>query len=73
MSMDREYFYELVNKIPEAKLNELRKALLIMAIPEEEATEDELEAIRKGKEEIANGEYFTYETVEDLRRDLLND
>jgi hypothetical protein len=70
MSLDREYFYELVDKIPEAKLSELRKTLLIMAMPEEEATEEELAAIQEGKKEFANGEFHTYESIDDLRRDL---
>lgn len=73
ISMDREYFYELVDKIPEAKLSELRKTLLIMGMPEVEATEDELEAIKRGLQEIENGEYHTYENIDELRKDLLND
>lgn len=71
--MDRAYFYELVDKIPVAKLSELRKALLVMGMPEVEATEDELEAIKRGLQEIENGEYHTYASIDELRNDLLND
>lgn len=73
ISMDREYFYELVDKIPVAKLGELRKALLMMGMPEVEATEDELEAIKRGLQKIKNGEYHTYGSIDELRNDLLND
>lgn len=49
---DREYFYELVDKIPEAKLPELRMILLEMAIPEVEPTEEEREAINQVRKEM---------------------
>lgn len=73
MKIDRAYFYELVDRIPEDKLSELRMVLLKMAIPEVEATEEELEAIRRGKEQIANGEFTTYKTFEEMEKDLLNE
>ena len=73
MNADREYFYELVDKIPEEKLEELRIVLLKMAIPEVEATEEELEAIRKGKEEIERGEFTRYATFEEMERYFMND
>lgn len=71
--MNREYFYKLVDKIPVAKLGELRKALLMMGMQEVEATGDELEAIKRGLQEIKNGEYHTYGNIDELRNDLLND
>lgn len=37
-----------------------------------EATKEELDAIKKGKEEIEKGEYFSYKNVEELRKDLNN-
>ena len=73
MKVDRDYFYELVDKIPEEKLSELRMVLLKMAIPEVEATPEELEAIQKGKEEYERGEFTRYNTIEELERDLMND
>lgn len=73
MHADREYFYDLVNKVPEAKLTELRKALLIMAMPEEEVTEEELEAIKQAKMEYENGEFTTYTSFGELEREFLND
>ena len=73
MNDDRTYLYELVDKIPEEKLEELRMVLLKMAIPEVEATPEELEAIRRGKAEFANGEYTSYSSIEELKRDLFGD
>jgi len=73
MNADREYFYELVDKIPEEKLSELRMVLLKMAIPEFEPTEEELEAIRRGKEQYEKGEYVSYKSIEDFERDIMND
>lgn len=73
MKADREYFYELVDKIPEEKLEELRKVLLIMAITEVEPSEEELEAIRRGKEQFANGEFTSYKSFSELEKDFLDD
>lgn len=50
--VDRDYFYELVDNIPDEKLSELRKMLLVMAIPEVEPTEEEREAILKARAEM---------------------
>lgn len=44
-----------------------------MGMPEVEATEDELEAIKRGLQEIKNEEYHTYRSIDELRNDLLND
>ena len=41
----------------EVKIDEIRLAL----IPEEEPTEEEMEIIRKGREEIEKGEYMKLE------------
>lgn len=73
INVDREYFYELVDKIPEEKLSELRKTLLIMGMEEVEATEEELEAIRIGEEQFKNGEYTSYDSVDDLVKELMDD
>lgn len=73
MNADREYFYELIDKIPEAKLSELRMLLLKMAIPEFEPTEEEKEAIKRGKEQFAKGEFVSYKSFEDLERDIMGD
>lgn len=72
MKPDREYFYELVNNIPEEKLSELRKTLLILAMPEAELTEEEAEAIRVGEEQFEKGEFTAYTSFDDMERDLLN-
>lgn len=73
MNADREYFYELVDKIPEAKLSELRMLLLKMAIPEEEPTEEEREAIKRGKQQIENGESVSFKSFDEMERYFLND
>lgn len=73
MNTDRSYFYELVDKIPEDKLEELRIVLLKMAIPEVEASEEELIAIQRGKEQFERGEFTSYKSFEEMERDLLND
>ena len=38
-----------------------------------EPTAEELEAIRKGKEEFARREFFSYKNVEELRKNLDKD
>ncbi|WP_262176627.1 hypothetical protein [Saccharococcus sp. Marseille-Q5394] len=63
MKVDREYFYELIDKIPKEKLPELRIELLKMAIPEVEPTPEEIEAIERGLEEFARGEVYSFEEV----------
>lgn len=73
MNANREYFYELVDKIPEAKLEELRKVLLIMAMPEFIPTEEELEAIKRGKEQFEKGEYVSFSTFEEMERYFMAD
>ena len=73
LKVDRDYFYELVDKIPKEKLEELRIVLLKMAIPEVEATPEELEAIGRGKEEIERGEFVSYNSFEELVKDIMND
>ena len=47
--------------------------LLKMAIPEETPTEEEREAIRRGREQIANGEYTQYATFEEMVKDIMGD
>lgn len=75
MNVDREYFYELIDKIPEEKLPELRIVLLKMAIPEEEPTSEEIEAIERGLAEVARGEVYSLEEVfwETRKRDTEDD
>lgn len=73
INVDRKHLYELVDKIPESKLSELRMVLLEMAIPEVEATPDEIEAIERGRQEIANGESTLYTSFEELEKDIMND
>ena len=51
-----ERLYRKLDEI-EVKIDEIRLAL----IPEEEATEEEMEIIRKGREEIERGEYVKLE------------
>ncbi|MBD8522297.1 hypothetical protein [Lysinibacillus fusiformis] len=73
MKADRDYFYELVDKIPEEKLSELRTVLLKMAIPEFEPTEEELEAIKRGKEQFAKGEYVSFKNFDEMERYFMSD
>ena len=51
-----ERLYRKLDEI-EVKIDEIRLAL----IPEEEATEEEMKIIRKGREEIKRGEYVKLE------------
>ena len=51
----REMYEKLMDL--ERKVDEIRMAL----IPEEEPTEDEMEAIKRAREEIKKGEYVTLE------------
>lgn len=73
INVDRKQLYELVDKIPESNLSELRMMLLKMAIPEVEATQDEIEAIERGRQEIANGESTLYTSFEELEKDIMKD
>lgn len=57
----------------ESRLEKVHNRLLIMAMPEVEPTEEELEAIRIGKEQIENGEFTRYTTFEELKRDIMKD
>ena len=51
-----ERLYRKLDEI-EVKIDEIRLAL----IPEEEPTEEEMEIIKKGREEIEKGEYMKLE------------
>ncbi|MCL1701179.1 hypothetical protein [Lysinibacillus sp. Bpr_S20] len=73
MNADREYFYELVDKIPEEKLSELRMVLLKMAIPEVEPTEEEREAIKRGKEQYEKGEFVSFKNLEEMERYFMSE
>ena len=58
-----EKMYEKLENL-EKKVEEIRMAL----IPEEEATKEELELIRKAREEIKRGEYVSLEdALEELK------
>lgn len=72
MSMDKEYFYELFEAVPQSKWKEIEKHLKILAMPEEIPTQEELDAIKQGREEIANGESTLY-TIDEFKRAFLND
>lgn len=50
--LNREHLYKLVDAVPNDKLKELEKMLKIMAMLEEVPTEEEIEEIRLGEEEI---------------------
>lgn len=59
----REKIKELVDKIDADKLKKYYEQLRIDAIPEEDPTPEEIEAIRKGREQFEKGEYRSFEDV----------
>lgn len=46
---------------------DVARYLKIKAIPTEAPTGDEIEAIRQGREEYANGEFYRFATIDELR------
>lgn len=68
--MNRDNFIELFDAIPANKWTDVERYLKIMAMPEEEATEDELEAFRLAEIDKANGELTS---LADLRKKLFNE
>ena len=57
----------------ENRLEKIHNTLLIMNMPTYEPTEEELEAIRIGEEQFENGEFTSYDSVDDLVKELMND
>jgi len=70
MAIRREDVYKLIDKLPDEKLSELVKFIKLLAIPEEEATEDEMKAIKKACKEYKNGETYSY-SIDELHREFL--
>ena len=71
----REGFESVIKRIDtvENRLEKIHNTLLIMNMPTYEPTEEELEAIRIGKEQFANGEYTSYNSIEEMKKDIMND
>ena len=65
MSVKQKELYDLVSKIEEYKVPKAIKMLQIFVIGDF-ATEEELEAIRIGEEQIANGEFYTQAEIEEM-------
>lgn len=61
----------IIEGLPDFKLADLERYIKILAMPEETPTKEDLEAIRRGEEEITNDEFTTY-TREELKREFLN-
>lgn len=69
----RKYFYELVDNIPEDKLEELERTLLYIAMPEVDTTEEDLKAFEEAEKDIANGDFVQFSTYEEMASYFLND
>ena len=65
--MKIEDLYKLVDAVPQSEWADVERYLKIKAIPTEDPTDDEIEAIRQGREGYANGEYYRYATIDELR------
>lgn len=43
------------------------------SLPEVEPTPDEIEAIKTAREQIANGEYISFSSIEEMKKYFLNE
>lgn len=70
MAIRREDVYKLIDRVPEEKLSDLVKLIKLLAIPEEEATMDEIRAIKEASNDYTNGETHSY-SMDELRKEYL--
>ena len=61
MATTREQLHEMIDALPAEQFDAARHALWELSIPEDDepVTDDDLEAIRLGREEYARGEFVT--------------
>ncbi|MBY0146978.1 hypothetical protein [Neobacillus niacini] len=70
MAIRREDVYKLIDRVPDEKLSDLVKLIKLLAIPEEEATVDEIRAIKEARNDYNNGESHSY-SIDELRKEFL--
>ena len=70
MAMNREKLYRLVDAIPSSEWHDVERYLKIKAVPQEEATEEELEIIKQAETEYLNGESVSY-TADEFKKRFL--
>lgn len=63
MSISRKQLHELVDIVDESEYD-LAYRLLLKLVEEDAATPDEVEAIRKGREEFERGELVRHEDID---------
>ena len=58
MAITRERLHELLDDLPEHRLQEAASALMLLSVPEDDEplTDEELESIREGRAAYARGE-----------------
>lgn len=71
MAMRREDVHKLIETIPDEKLDELVKLIKLFTIPEEEPTDEEINAINEARKEYLTGETHSYK-IDKLRKELLD-
>ena len=62
MKIERQHLYDILTMVEEREFVPLYY-LLCKFIPEDIATPDELEAIKRGREQIGRGEFVSFEDV----------
>ncbi|MEH7494505.1 hypothetical protein [Neobacillus niacini] len=70
MAIRREDVYKLIDKVPDEKLSDLVKLIKLLAVPEEDPTEDEIRAIKEATKDYKNGETHSY-SIDELRKEFL--
>ncbi len=60
--MSRDTLHSLIDIVNEKEIETVYR-ILLKFVEEDEATSDEVEAIRQAKQEIVNGELYTHEEV----------
>ena len=65
LDTDRAELHTLVDAIPDVRLKEALAAVRMLTIPEDDepVTQEDLEAIRRGREAYQRGELISHETV----------
>jgi len=63
MIASRQQLHDIIDVVDQKELNVLYQ-ILIKFIPEDEPAPDEIDAIRKGREEIRRGETVSHEDID---------
>jgi hypothetical protein len=70
IAIRREDVYKLIDKVPDEKLSDLVKLIKLLAVPEEDPTEDEIRGIKKATNDFKNSETLSY-TIDELHKKFL--